>query len=152
MPRAARPWRAHTGLERARRTPQYTRHSGSPSLPFHYQPVSKNESKSLCALQRVGRSFIKKLKFCTAVRFRIPLFTLMRIQILLFTLRWIRILLLNKVMRICNHWSTDSSWLCFDPLHVSIVSVQGPRWHHCVWASKVPELWLLCGSRPSFSL
>ena len=43
--------------------------------------------------------------------------TLMRIRIQLFTflLIQIRILLLIKVMRICDHWSTDSPEFHFEP-------------------------------------
>ncbi len=72
---------------------------------------------SATLLTRTGSwlHLLKKLKFWIADRIRIPLFTLMRIRIRLFILKGIRILLLNKAMRICNHWSPDSSRLHFDP-------------------------------------
>jgi hypothetical protein len=41
----------------------------------------------------------------------------------------IRILRLIKVMRICNHWSTDSQRLHLEP-HASIMSVHDPQWHN----------------------
>jgi hypothetical protein len=40
-----------------------------------------------------------------------------------------RILLLIKVMRICDHWSTDHP-RPYLSLHASVVGVQGPPWHH----------------------
>ncbi len=58
--------------------------------------------------------------------------TLMRIRIPVFTLLRIRILLLIKVMRICDHWSTDPLRPRFDTLKypASTVSVYGTPWLH----------------------
>ncbi len=44
-----------------------------------------------------------------------------------FPLMRIRILLLIKVMRICDHWSTDRPFLS---LHASILSIHGLSWLH----------------------
>jgi hypothetical protein len=55
---------------------------------------------------------------------RILLVTLMRIRIRIYTFMRIRILLLIKMMRICDHWSTDSQrlhdppWLNSEPLQL----------------------------------
>jgi hypothetical protein len=63
------------------------------------------------------------------IRTGFSLFILTRIRIRLFTLMgiWIWILLLNKVMRISDHWSKDPPWLDFEH-YASVVSVHGPPW------------------------
>ncbi len=60
------------------------------------------------------------------------------------------ILLLNKVMRICYHWSTDPSWPHFDLYGTS-------RKCFCTilalfWASTAPEFRLWCGFGSGFWL
>ncbi len=84
-----------------------------------------------------------RIRLCTLTLIQIRLFTLMRIRGRLFTSMWsrIRIRILIKVMRICDHFSTQ---LHFRPLRL-----------HCerlrpfvapFWASTAPVSWL-CGSR-----
>ncbi len=129
------------------------------------QQVPHEVNWTLATVQRFLQLFVLHVIFClywwagfririTLMRIpvRIQLFTLLRILIQLFTSVQFRIwiLLLNKVMRICERWTTDPPGLHFE----------SPRLHFehplpstaPVWALITPEFWLYCGSGSSFSL